>query len=59
MAILNLGSKTTLVALRANSLGNSTATGSAVDLVAYEGDMIVCLDASAGGSGITDKSLNT
>ena len=53
MAILNLGSKTTHVALRANSLGNSTATGSAVDLVAYEGDMIVFLDASAGGSGIT------
>ena len=53
MAILNLGSKPTLVALRANSLGNSTATGSAVDLVAYEGDMIVFLDASAGGSGIT------
>ena len=53
MAILNLGSKTTLVALRPNALGNSTATGSALDLTAYEGDMIVFLDATAGGSGIT------
>jgi phosphoenolpyruvate-protein kinase (PTS system EI component) len=53
MAILNLGSKTTHVALRANSLGNATATGSAVDLNAYEGDMIVFLDASAGGGTIT------
>ena len=53
MAILNLGSKTTLVALRPNALGNSTATGSALDLTAYDGDMIVFLDATAGGSGIT------
>ena len=53
MAILNLGSKTTLVALRPNALGNSTATGSALDLTAYEGAMIVFLDATAGGSGIT------
>ena len=53
MAILNLGSKTTLVALRPNALGNSTATGSALDLTAYEGDMIVFLVATAGGSGIT------
>ena len=53
MAILNLGSKTTLVALSPNALGNSTATGSALDLTAYEGDMIVFLDATAGGSGIT------
>ena len=49
----NLGSKSYLLTARANLLGNSTAVSAAVDLEDYEGDIVFCLDASAGGSGIT------
>ena len=49
----NLGSKTTLLAVRPNALAASTGVGSAIDLLDYEGDIAFVLDASAGGSGIT------
>jgi hypothetical protein len=53
VTILNLGTKTTQLALFPNAVGASTTTGSAVDLTNYEGDMVVLLDASAGGASIT------
>jgi len=53
MTVHNLGSKTTQVGLFPTAVGASTTTGSAIDLSGYEGDMVVLLDAAAGGSGIT------
>ena len=53
MTILNLGSKTTQVGLFPTAVGASTTTGSAIDLSGYEGDMVVLLDAAAGGASIT------
>ena len=48
MTVLNLGSKTTQIALFPTAVGASTTTGSAIDLAGYEGDMVVLLDAAAG-----------
>jgi len=53
MTILNLGTKTTVLSLLANDVVTATGTGSAVDLLDYEGDIAVILDAEAGGAGIT------
>jgi len=53
MTILNLGTKTTVLSLLANDVRAATGTGSAVDLLDYEGDIAVILDAEAGGAGIT------
>jgi hypothetical protein len=53
MTVLNLGTKTTQLALLPTAVGASTTTGSAIDLAGYEGDMVVLLDAAAGGASIT------
>ena len=53
MTILNLGTKTTVLSLLANDVVTATGAGSAVDLLDYEGDIAVILDAEAGGAGIT------
>ena len=53
MTVHNLGSKTTQIALFPTAVGASTTTGSAIDMSGYEGDMVVLLDAAAGGSAIT------
>lgn len=53
MTILNLGTKTTVLSLLANDVVTATGTGSAVDLLDYEGDIAVILDAEAGGASIT------
>jgi hypothetical protein len=53
MTILNLGSKTTILGFIPNDVVTATKTGSAIDLSNYEGDMVVLLDAEAGGSGVT------
>jgi hypothetical protein len=53
MTIKNLGTKTTVLSLLPNDVVTATGTGSAVDLVDYEGDIAVVLDAEAGGASIT------
>lgn len=53
MTIKNLGTKTTVLSLLPNDVVTATGTGSAVDLVDYEGDIAVILDAEAGGASIT------
>jgi hypothetical protein len=53
MTIHNLASKTEVLSLLPNDVVAATGTGSAVDLVDYEGDIAVVLDAEAGGAGIT------
>lgn len=53
MTINNLGTKTTVLSLLPNDVVTATGTGSAVDLVDYEGDIAVVLDAEAGGASIT------
>jgi len=53
MTIQNLGTKTEVLSLLANDVVTATGTGSAVDLVDYEGDIAVVLDAEAGGASIT------
>lgn len=53
MTIHNLGTKTTILGLLRNDVVAATATGSAIDLLGYEGDMAVLLDAEAGGGSIT------
>ena len=53
MTIHNLGTKTTILGLLSNDVVTATATGSAIDLLGYEGDMAVLLDAEAGGASIT------
>tara|TARA_R110000868_G_scaffold161950_1_gene392877 strand:+ start:571 stop:951 length:381 start_codon:yes stop_codon:yes gene_type:complete len=53
MTIHNLGTKTTILGLLRNDVVAATATGSAIDLLGYEGDMAVLLDAEAGGPSIT------
>ena len=53
MTIQNLGSKTEVLSLLANDVVAASGTGSAVDLVDYEGDIAVVLDAEAGGASIT------
>ena len=53
MTIKNLGTKTTVLSLLPNDVVTATGTGSAVDLVDYEGDIACILDAEAGGASIT------
>ena len=53
MTIHTLGSKTTILGLLRNDVVTATGTGSAIDLLGYEGDMAVLLDAEAGGGTIT------
>ena len=53
MTIHNLGSKTTILGFIPNDVVTATKTGSAIDLTNYEGDMVVLLDAEAGGAGVT------
>lgn len=53
MTILNLATKTEVLSLLPNDVVTATGTGSAVDLVDYEGDIAVLLDAEAGGAGVT------
>ncbi len=53
MTIHNLGSKTTILGFIPNDVVTVTKTGSAIDLTNYEGDMVVLLDAEAGGAGVT------
>ena len=53
MTIQNLGSKTTILGFIPNDVVTATKTGSAIDLTNYEGDMVVLLDAEAGGAGVT------
>lgn len=53
MTIHNLGSKTTILGLLRGDVVTATGLGSAIDLLGYEGDMAVLLDAEAGGASIT------
>ena len=53
MTIQNLGSKTTILGFIPNDVVTATKLGSAIDLTNYEGDMVVLLDAEAGGASIT------
>ena len=53
MTIHNLGSKTTILGLLRNDVVTATGLGSAIDLLGYEGDIAVLLDAKAGGASIT------
>ena len=53
MTIKNLATKTTVLSLLPNDVVTATGTGSAVDLVDYEGDIACILDAEAGGASIT------
>jgi hypothetical protein len=53
MTIQNLGTRTEVLNLLPSDVVTTTAAGSAVDLLDYEGDIAVSLDAEAGGSGIT------
>lgn len=53
MTIHNLGSKTTILGLLRNDVVTATGLGSAIDLLGYEGDIAVLLDAEAGGASIT------
>ena len=53
MTIHNLGSKTTILGFIPNDVVTATKLGSAIDLTNYEGDMVVMLDAEAGGASIT------
>ena len=53
MTIKNLGTKTTVLSLLPNDVVTATGTGSAVDLVDYEGDIACILDAEAGGGSVT------
>lgn len=53
MTIHNLGSKTTILGLLRNDVVTVTGTGSAIDLLGYEGDIAVLLDSEAGGASIT------
>ena len=53
MTIHNLGSKTTILGLLRNDVVTATGLGSAIDLLGYEGDIAVLLDAEAGGGTIT------
>lgn len=53
MTIHNLGSKTTILGLLRSDVVTATGLGSAIDLLGYEGDMAVLLDAEAGGGSIT------
>jgi hypothetical protein len=54
MTIHNLGSKTTILGLLRNDVVTATtATAAGIDLLGYEGDIAVLLDAEAGGASIT------
>jgi len=53
MTMKNLGTKTTVLSLLPNDVVTASGTGSAIDLVDYEGDLAVVLDAEAGGASIT------
>jgi len=53
MTIQNLGTRTEVLNLLPSDVVTATGVGSAVDLLDYEGDIAVSLDAEAGGSGIT------
>jgi len=53
MTIHNLGSKTTIIGLLRGDVVTATGLGSAIDLLGYEGDIAVLLDAEAGGASIT------
>jgi hypothetical protein len=53
MTMKNLGTKTTVLSLLPNDVVAASGTGSAIDLVDYEGDLAVVLDAEAGGASIT------
>jgi len=53
MTIHNLGSKTTILGLLRSDVVTATGLGPAIDLLGYEGDMAVLLDAEAGGGSIT------
>jgi len=53
MTIHNLGSKTTILGLLRSDVVAATGLGSAIDLLGYEGDIAVLLDAEAGGASIT------
>ena len=57
MTIHNLGTKTTILGLLRNDVVTATATGSAIDLLGYEGDMAVLLDATGGA--FTTTTANT
>ena len=53
MTIQNLGTRTEVLNLLPSDVVDSTGVGSAIDLLDYEGDIAVSLDAEAGGSGVT------
>lgn len=53
MTIQNLGTKTEVLNVLPSDVVTTTGVGSAIDLLDYEGDIAVSLDAEAGGSGIT------
>jgi hypothetical protein len=53
MTIQNLGTRTEVLNLLPSDVVTATGVGSAIDLLDYEGDIAVSLDAEAGGSGIT------
>jgi hypothetical protein len=53
MTIQNLGTKTEVLNLLPSDVVTATGVGSAVDLLDYEGDIAVSLDAEAGGASVT------
>ena len=53
MTIQNLGTKTEILNLLPSDVVTATGVGSVVDLLDYEGDIAVSLDAEAGGASVT------
>jgi len=53
MTIQNLGTRTEVLNLLPSDVVTTTVAGSAVDLLDYEGDIAVSLDAEAGGGSVT------
>ena len=53
MTIQNLGTKTEVLNVLPSDVVTATGVGSAIDLLDYEGDIAVSLDAEAGGGSVT------
>lgn len=53
MTIQNLGTKTQVLNVLPSDVVTATGVGSAIDLLDYEGDIAVSLDAEAGGGSVT------
>jgi hypothetical protein len=53
MTIQNLGTKTEVLNVLPSDVVTATGVGPAIDLLDYEGDIAVSLDAEAGGGSVT------